>query len=60
VDDKAASEDGEPAEQHALGVAQQLVPPVEGGLQRFLARDGRVPTGQPERILEMVGDLFDS
>ena len=47
---------------HPLGLAQQLVAPVERRPQRLVARQGGAPAaGQdPEAIVEVCGDLLNS
>ena len=59
VEGEATGEHRQPIEHRALGVGQQLVGPVDRGLQRLVARHrGAAPAGEhPEPLVEPLEDL---
>src|SRR5207244_2238916 len=54
-------EDAEPAEEHALGVVEQLVAPLDRREQRLLPREGGAGAAgqQPAAVVEPVGEPLE-
>ena len=62
VEVEAVSEDAQPPEEHPLGLAKEVVAPVDRRAERPLTRQGRAaPAGQdPEAVLEAGEEVVES